>query len=341
MGGASPKSRRASSRATGASTSSLASAGGPTRSSSRAGPTTDPSGPDHVPASRSAARDALAAFSTRGTFGPLFNASSPSADLQSSLGEQVASRDGYEWLAGVRADLEGDGYALGAVDLPAACVGAPHIRQRLFWVAESRRERDERDCGPREARGASPAADGEARERQRGGLDARGGCADDGLADAEHERARSRAAGEQGESRIGRGGPADGGGVGDPTSFGRSGDEWRSRPGEQPEPSCDGRVDDAAGPRHQQTGRRQPGQPEGRQRLSRVGRGIGFWDDFGIVWCDERAFGRGWVARRVEPGSFPLAHGVPARVVRLRGYGNAINPEVAAIFVRGYLDVRG
>lgn len=38
--------------------------------------------------------------------------------------------------------------------------------------------------------------------------------------------------------------------------------------------------------------------------------------------------------RPVEPGTFPLAHGVPARMVRLRGYGNAIHPEVAAAFVR-------
>jgi DNA (cytosine-5)-methyltransferase 1 len=49
------------------------------------------------------------------------------------LGEQVASKDGREWLAGIRADLEKMGYAVGAADLCAAGVGAPHIRQRLFW----------------------------------------------------------------------------------------------------------------------------------------------------------------------------------------------------------------
>lgn len=51
------------------------------------------------------------------------------------FGEQVASALGREWLAGVRADLEADGYACGAADLCAAGAGAPHIRQRLFWVA--------------------------------------------------------------------------------------------------------------------------------------------------------------------------------------------------------------
>jgi DNA (cytosine-5)-methyltransferase 1 len=50
------------------------------------------------------------------------------------FGEQVASKDGREWLSAVRADLEHVGYAVGAADLPGACK-APQIRQRLWWVA--------------------------------------------------------------------------------------------------------------------------------------------------------------------------------------------------------------
>lgn len=38
-------------------------------------------------------------------------------------------------------------------------------------------------------------------------------------------------------------------------------------------------------------------------------------------------------ARPIEPGTFPLAHGAPARVGRLRAYGNAIVPQVAAEFI--------
>jgi DNA (cytosine-5)-methyltransferase 1 len=53
------------------------------------------------------------------------------------FGEQVASKDGREWLGAVRADLEGSGYAVGAADIPAAGVGAPHIRQRLWFVANA------------------------------------------------------------------------------------------------------------------------------------------------------------------------------------------------------------
>lgn len=44
-------------------------------------------------------------------------------------------------LAGIRLDLEALGYAVGAADLCAACVGAPHIRQRLWWVADNNKER--------------------------------------------------------------------------------------------------------------------------------------------------------------------------------------------------------
>ena len=52
------------------------------------------------------------------------------------LGEQVASKDGLGWLDLVQSDLEATGYASGAVDLCAAGVGAPHIRQRLWWVGK-------------------------------------------------------------------------------------------------------------------------------------------------------------------------------------------------------------
>lgn len=53
------------------------------------------------------------------------------------FGEQVASPAALAWLDAVSADLEGEGYAVGAADLCAAGVGAPHIRQRLYWMADS------------------------------------------------------------------------------------------------------------------------------------------------------------------------------------------------------------
>ncbi len=51
------------------------------------------------------------------------------------FGEQVSSKDGLAWLDLVYSDLEAAGYTCGPLDLCAAGVGAPHIRQRLFFVA--------------------------------------------------------------------------------------------------------------------------------------------------------------------------------------------------------------
>ena len=53
------------------------------------------------------------------------------------FGEQVEAAIRHGWLDLVQADMEGIGYAFGAVGLPAASVGAPHIRQRLWFVANS------------------------------------------------------------------------------------------------------------------------------------------------------------------------------------------------------------
>lgn len=56
------------------------------------------------------------------------------------FGEQVASPLGREWLNGVFVDLESGGYAVAGADLCAAGVGAPHTRQRLYWVADSQND---------------------------------------------------------------------------------------------------------------------------------------------------------------------------------------------------------
>jgi len=53
------------------------------------------------------------------------------------FGEQVSAAIRFGWLDLVSSDLEGAGYAVGSAVLGAHSVGAPHIRQRLYWVAES------------------------------------------------------------------------------------------------------------------------------------------------------------------------------------------------------------
>ena len=57
------------------------------------------------------------------------------------MGEQVAAAVGKNWLDGIAADLEGIGYACGAVVVPAAAVDAPHRRDRLWFVADANGKR--------------------------------------------------------------------------------------------------------------------------------------------------------------------------------------------------------
>jgi len=68
------------------------------------------------------------------------------------FGEQVEAAIRHDWLDLVHADLEGAGYTVGAACLPAASVGAPHQRQRLWFVAQS-------DEGERRTGRAAPGQD--------------------------------------------------------------------------------------------------------------------------------------------------------------------------------------
>lgn len=121
------------------------------------------------------------------------------------FGEQVASKGGLGWFDLVSADLEGAGYASGAVDLCAAGVGAPHIRQRLWFVAErladAGRPGDACLRGPGEAPGTPDAAERETQQRERGGPSSRAGSASGGLADATDAGCERRRPGEAGDGR--------------------------------------------------------------------------------------------------------------------------------------------
>ena len=165
------------------------------------------------------------------------------------FGEQVESAIRHGWLDGISTDLEGEGYTCGHAVLGAHSIGAPHIRQRLYWVADA-----------------------------------------SGTGRSQLSRQRN-----------------------EPKGFAAV-----SRPD-----YC--RLSDANLPsEHERASSRE-------QSLCNEDEGRDFWGDNWIACADGKA-------RRIEPGLSPLAHGVPARVVRLRGYGNAIIPQVAAEFVRAFLE---
>jgi hypothetical protein len=68
--------------------------------------------------------------------------------------------------------------------------------------------------------------------------------------------------------------------------------------------------------------------------IAATGATRGFWKD-----CDWW-YGRDEKFRPIESGLFPLANGISGRVGKLRGYGNAIVPELAAEFIKAYEEVR-
>ena len=72
------------------------------------------------------------------------------------FGEQVASavNEKYQWLDAVSHDLEDEGYRIGSGILPACSVKAPHIRQRLWFVADT--NDNGRDESMREVSGGLP-----------------------------------------------------------------------------------------------------------------------------------------------------------------------------------------
>ena len=225
------------------------------------------------------------------------------------FGEQVASPDGLVWLDAVSADLEAEGYAFGAADLCAAGVGAPHLRQRLFFVAYS-------DCSTRGQRrthvlGSDPRGNAETR----GGLGSAGsvGSVGDGHAGGLPEDRDT-------QSRVDIDGRGAAFGVGDADGNVAGGDSGAApRSKKAIERSTTGRNADRAS----------------SDLAVAAGATRGFWYPAEWLPCRDGKY------RPVEPGTFPLAHGVPGRVGMLRAYGNAIVPQVAATFIRAAAESLG
>lgn len=237
---------------------------------------------------------------------------------RSVFGEQVAGAAGLAWLDHVFADLESAEYAAAAADLPACSVGTPHKRQRLFWVAHNN------TAGLSEQR--------EHRVRQNGdthaGVDFDRRGQDGNVADS-----AARGLGINGSAPRNPGHAAQRdtvGGLADPNG-GNASAEREQCGGQQRQQQEDCGacgLDDT-----ERTGLEghQPDQGQGRRigeaRPVTEASALDFWRDLEWIKCSDGK------ARPTQPGLFPLAHGVQNRVGRLRAYGNAIVPQVAAVFV--------
>ena len=219
------------------------------------------------------------------------------------MGEQVAGAAGYGWLDGVRADLARENYASRGVDIPACAVDAPHIRQRLYWVAS--------DMG--NANNTRPQGHGEpvhehdpkGRQEQIGrppktGVDdmANSGCKQ------RSERCKSKSLTknrtDRGEENI-----------------------YDQR-------CSDGDMEDANGIGWEHGEYAQNGRKAGTVNQSSGG-DCSFWSDH--IWLT----GADGKSRRSKPSIPLLANGIPNRVGRLRAYGNAIVPQVAAEVIKAYI----
>ncbi|HBR6928762.1 TPA: DNA cytosine methyltransferase [Klebsiella pneumoniae] len=270
---------------------------------------------------------------------PAFNHLISERRPQHVFGEQVAAGNANVWFDLVQADLEGVGYAFGLVPFTSAGIGAPHIRERAYWVANTNHGSSDEGKALRTRRHAildGGSIDGVAHAHGvisdwRGNVRAPGrdeysnGGDDVRLADAGRKHKGSARNKERaGEScRAG-----EDGGLGNANITrleGLSGN------------------DGAAG-RERATG---PAAASGLHlRALEVN---GFWRDADWLFCRDGKW------RPVEPGTFPLVDGATARmgrvepgvarvassnrVGRLKGYGNAINAQAAAAFIRAYMVV--
>jgi len=241
------------------------------------------------------------------------------------FGEQVESAIKHGWIDDLQADMEREDYAVGFAVLGAHSVGAPHIRQRLYWVADGL-------VTGREGRIFGGEDTGRENQHRRVGCNG----AVIGLVDSNSEQAVAadqrrfypKSLCDSDYSRV-----ADSGLLGS------------SRSGKQAaggEKCCGiGGLADTDG--------------NGLQPRERDNTSAGHGDTLAAAGCNDRQgstcqtnslwaapdwlFCRDGKWRPVESGTFPLADGIPGRVGLLRGYGNAIVPQAAAEFVRAFMEV--
>lgn len=243
---------------------------------------------------------------------------------QHVFGEQVASGNANTWFDLVQADLEGMGYAFGLVPFTSAGIGAPHIRERAYWVAESAGEQCQKLL--------PGLAQGVGAEGSRSPAKSTGLCSVGSLDNADKPGLERHFRNDSAAGREGTTGPAAAPGVHD--GMANSSSEQYHQ--------CNYSADERRWSRNSEQNRL-------GSELLRPLEVNGFWRDADWLLCRDGKW------RPVEPGTFPLVDGAAARlgrvepgvarvassnrVGRLKGYGNAINAQAAAEFIRAYMGV--
>ena len=275
------------------------------------------------------------------------------------VGEQTSSKLArLEWLPGVCMDLQNLGYAATAVDLCAPCagthgkgrlvrgdhdewepiiIGAPHIRQRIFWLAYSH--------------GWNTSAEWEQRCREQ--RFAKAYNVFGGVADSESDQ-------HNGSERYGhasrRERPTDGSADGrmvdrvgvDGAGLGSSDDGWQQQ-GSEGLCRQSGLSDQMA---YGAVCTEQCGTVPVREELASPKLRSNAWTDYELLQCVDGK------ARRIKSGLQPLVDGLPrgmvpvgdpsleevnqtaeGRPMRLRGYGNAIVAPLAAKFIAAFMEI--
>jgi len=292
------------------------------------------------------------------------------------LGEQVTRALKVGWLDLVSSDLEGIGYAFGSADIPAAGVGAPHIRQRLYLLAR-------RMAQPGEHGGEGHLLHGAPEHRGHEGLQpgdgsvagvlAHAGQGDGGIGQelgGTEECVPGEVRGRRVRHDAGNGGsasaladpqdplrrPGDGGGEAEEGEDqergrgpgGRGADGRVGHPGSQGLPVAEPKALCGEGRGDEGGAATEPGTPP-----------PGPWDSPAWVPCRDgrlRPVQRSpepvpaEVAARLAPALglvrygdtevfSPLTEGTPNRRQRLSGYGNSLCAPQAAEFIRACMDV--
>jgi len=256
------------------------------------------------------------------------------------FGEQVASAPGRTWLNSVRLDLEALGYGVGAADLCAAGAGAPHIRQRLYFVAERERPAAVGMGQDPNGLGWRGRCDGDS-ARDYWEVQTQGLCGTGLVAHAIEQGRQGRLSRRQDSGRESIDGHL-GCGCSTVGLANTERDEQRCGRGT----GCEDQAGHESGDESCGCGKTRGMDPGRRPNPTN-----GFWGNPDWLLCRDERF------RPVKPGSFPLVarttggvglggdsgvqidpdNTAEARVMRLKGYGNSIVAPLAQAFIESYL----